>query len=329
MAPKSRDTEKGKDKIRADFRFLTEEAFTRYEALKSTPLIYERGFKILNQGVGLTYVNKIQSLKWDTFCQHKVEAVQSWVFEFYAHARFAEGDKVFVRGKRVSFSPRVINEYFDLEDYHPDEYSSIHDLVTPEGMAALLCAAPGPNWSNPTKFVLKTNCLSRIAKVWLLFVNASIMPTKHANHISLDKLALLYCIVSGRKIDVGKVIFQMIQSKAREEKVRQLWFPVLITELCRCAGVIPLEGDMVTMVGHPIAEIVITTNIKVPSDGFLEKIQEKEKASQPLVPEDIEIPLTDGADTDQIMENIEYLKAYQRCQHLYVESNLSSCIRIR
>ncbi|KAK8916274.1 hypothetical protein KSP39_PZI022268 [Platanthera zijinensis] len=27
-------------------------------------------------------------------------------------------------------------------------------------------------------------------------------------------------------------------------------------------------------------------------------------------------------DTDQIMEDIEYVKAYQRCQHLYFESRL-------
>ncbi|KAK8961184.1 hypothetical protein KSP40_PGU017081 [Platanthera guangdongensis] len=151
MPPKKKDSIKGKGKEAASRieKFTGEDALMRFQFLKTIPLIYEREFRIVKRWWSLNYVNQMQTLKCNTFCHPRIEAVLSWVFEFYANAKFVDGDKVLVRGK-INFFVGAIRDYFDLENHDPDEFSSIQDRFTPEDMATLLCVAPGPDWWNPT-----------------------------------------------------------------------------------------------------------------------------------------------------------------------------------
>ncbi|KAK8958536.1 hypothetical protein KSP40_PGU013666 [Platanthera guangdongensis] len=60
---------------------------------------------------------------------------------------------------------------------------------------------------------LKSTSLSREAKVWLLFINAGFMPTRHLNNVTLDRAVLNYNIVKGNRVNVGKIISSHLKMK--------------------------------------------------------------------------------------------------------------------
>ncbi|KAK8942825.1 hypothetical protein KSP39_PZI009362 [Platanthera zijinensis] len=135
------------------------------------------------------------------------------------------------------------------------------------------------------------------------------MPTRHLNTNTMDRVALLYSIMRGIKLNVRRIIATCIRQKVKKEKVRQLWFPTLITELCRLSGVIQGEDDMVTQVGHPITETVVAVNIKVAAGASRKQdllcIMGADLSAKPPPndPFHIDIPVTDrGTDPDIMME---------------------------
>lgn len=52
-----------------------------------------------------------------------VEGSRSLLCEFLANVYSTKKDEVMVRGTIVDFSPRPINDFFDLSHYAKDEYS--------------------------------------------------------------------------------------------------------------------------------------------------------------------------------------------------------------
>ena len=59
------------------------------------------------------------------------------------------------------------------------------------------------------------------------------MPTAHTTTVSQDRLTLLYTIVKGLAIDVGKVTEKEIRECAiKKQKSTALLFPSLITGIC-------------------------------------------------------------------------------------------------
>lgn len=75
------------------------------------------------------------------------------------------------------------------------------------------------------------------AKVWVKFLKSHLMPTIHATIVSHDKLILVYAIVKGLIIDVGKVIEKEIRECAlKKQKITALFFPSLIIGICEASG---------------------------------------------------------------------------------------------
>lgn len=56
--------------------------------------------------------------------------------------------------------------------------------------------------------------LKPTVKVWVKFLKSRLMSTTHTTTASQDRLLLLYVIVKGLKIDVGKVIERDIRDCA-------------------------------------------------------------------------------------------------------------------
>lgn len=165
-----------------------------------------------------------------------------------------------VRGKEINFSARYLNEFFESRHVGKDEYSSLKKILSPEDIATVFCVNKEDAWENEVKHVFKPASFTREAKVGLLFVNATLLPTKN---VSSDRALLIYCIIQGNSINIGRIICEQIQSKSTAEKGQQLWYPTLITKLCRHMGVRMGDGDLVTTVAHHITQNVVTTNIKV------------------------------------------------------------------
>ncbi|KAK8934638.1 hypothetical protein KSP39_PZI014972 [Platanthera zijinensis] len=183
------------------------------------------------------YVGHIKALRWETFCHPRTEAVLPWVYEFYANARYREGDTVPVKGTQVDFSAATINNLFDLDDNTEGSLMALQATVPPTDIADVVCCVPKPEWARRSIKAIKSTNMSREAEVWLLFINASILPTRHQNNISLDRLTLIYIILKGKRINIGRLIVEHLALRVMEDKVQPLWFPTLITELYRLVGV--------------------------------------------------------------------------------------------
>lgn len=75
------------------------------------------------------------------------------------------------------------------------------------------------------------------AKVSVKILKSHLMPTTHATIVSHDKLILLYAIVKGLIIDVGKVIEKEIGECAlKKQKFTALFFSSLIIGICEASG---------------------------------------------------------------------------------------------
>ncbi|GMN22781.1 hypothetical protein TIFTF001_045704 [Ficus carica] len=139
-------------------------------------------------------------------------AVEVVVWEFYANGYYQrDNDEVCVRGKMVSFSPEVINMYFDIGILEDDEYAAFlgergdYDPIVKE-----MCIL-GTEWTtkendSDVAHYFPKNCLIIYVKAWNKFICASIMPTNHEHQVYTNQAALLYAICKGWSIDIGVVI---------------------------------------------------------------------------------------------------------------------------
>ncbi|KAK8960525.1 hypothetical protein KSP40_PGU018383 [Platanthera guangdongensis] len=154
------------------------------------------------------------------------------------------------------------------------------------------------------------------------------MPTRHLNNVTLDRAVLIYNILKGNRVNVGKIISSHLKMKIQEDKSRLLWFPILITELCRRACVACATEDLITLVQRQITERVVQVNIKVGAEidsGFktsYKRIRSVASSSSAGKSEKVAVPSGEGATLSEVMDIIEFIKVYMRCQHCYIRSRL-------
>ncbi|PNY17799.1 hypothetical protein L195_g014551 [Trifolium pratense] len=71
-------------------------------------------------------------------------------------------------------------------------------------------------------------------RVWYQFLKHSIMPTTHNETLNKAHLVLLHCITAEPKVNVGKIIYQeIVNCSTRKTTEDMLYFPCLITDLCK------------------------------------------------------------------------------------------------
>ncbi|MFQ6667336.1 hypothetical protein Gotur_033394 [Gossypium turneri] len=98
----------------------------------------------------------------------------------------------------------------------------------------------------------QTEYLKPVAKVWFYFVHYSFIPISHSSTISMERMLLLYIILTEKSINVGKIILKEIHDCAKK-KAGSAYFPKLITSLCLRARVktqANLKGQYVQRVHH-------------------------------------------------------------------------------
>lgn len=86
--------------------------------------------------------------------------------------------------------------------------------------------------------------LKPIAKVWVKFLKSQLMLTTHTTIVLQERLILLYAIVKGLVIDVGKDIEREIRDYAmKKQKYVALLFTSLIMGICEVSGVQFKDSD--------------------------------------------------------------------------------------
>ena len=84
---------------------------------------------------------------------------------------------------------------------------------------------------NPFESIARGS-LTKEAKVWFYFIGSVLLSSKHLSTVRQEKVILLYAILKGYKINVGKVIENSIMNYYRSKYIGLMPHPVTITRLC-------------------------------------------------------------------------------------------------
>ncbi|KAH1083000.1 hypothetical protein J1N35_022761 [Gossypium stocksii] len=176
-----------------------------------------------------------EALNWELFYEKRLSIDEELVRDFYANLTSSELAEVPVRGTKVPINSNAINEFFELPNFENDEYSSLLINTKLENLQEILkeLIVPGSKCSTSKQGIhmSQREYLTPLAKVWFYFIRFSLMPSSHGTTISLERMVLLYSILTAKTIDVGKII----QRKMRNCAVKHsglAYFPFTITILC-------------------------------------------------------------------------------------------------
>ena len=95
-------------------------------------------------------------------------------------------------------------------------------------------------WKGTKKTLYKSIAIGDLieeAKVWFYFISSVVLPSKHLSTVKRDEAVLLYALLKGYKINVGKIIEKSILSYSRSECRGLISHPATITRLCLLGGV--------------------------------------------------------------------------------------------
>ena len=184
-----------------------------------------------------------------------------------------KGKKVYVRGKWIDFSKEMINELFNLK-VQKDGSKFKRLLKEPEyqKIVDLLIATKG-KWKAIKKTLYESiarGALIEEAKVWFYFVSSILLPSKHFSTIRRNEAILLYALLKGYKINVGKIIENSIMSYSISKCKGLIPHSATITSLCLLGGVDEEWGSEET---YPRASPLTLTGV---TKGLKNRGKEKE-----------------------------------------------------
>ena len=103
----------------------------------------------------------------------------------------------------------------------------------------LLTAGKG-KWKGTKKTSFKSVArgdLTEEAKVWFYFISSVLMPSKHLSTVRREEAIILYTLLKGYKINVGKIIEKSILGYSESKCRGMIPHPATITRLCIQGGV--------------------------------------------------------------------------------------------
>ncbi|KAK5825936.1 hypothetical protein PVK06_020823 [Gossypium arboreum] len=182
-----------------------------------------------------------EALNWELFFEKRPNVDEELVREFYANLTSSELKKVPVREIKVPITSNAINKFFELPNFKNDDYSSLMSNIKPENLQEIFeeLTVLGSKWTVSKQGIhtCRREFLTPLANVWFYFIRFSLMPSSHETTISLERMVLLYSILTRKTIDVGKIILREMRNCAVKCS-GPAFFPFTITILCLKAKIL-------------------------------------------------------------------------------------------
>ncbi|TYI09412.1 hypothetical protein ES332_A09G070900v1 [Gossypium tomentosum] len=218
---------------------IDEELKERFDSIfKHQPMILEKGFNFKSNDLMVVPVpikKIINVLKWERFCDARSVPDDELVQEFYASLMTQDTTKVIVRKKKVPLTSKSINDLFNLPDVEKDEYYPMMNHINWDFLQQVLNVVKnlGSQWiiRKYGSHSCRREYLKPIGNVWFYFVRYSFMLISYSFTISIERMLLLYAILTKTSTNVGKIIIKEINDCAKKE-AGIAYFPSLITSLC-------------------------------------------------------------------------------------------------
>lgn len=233
-----------KEKVHSHL-FLTKDHQKNFSMVKNRKLLMERKVTLLSHEIP-DFQNEIMERHWDNLATYPAPANIELVREFYANARIfskdAEPFLSYVRGKRIPFDADTINTFLNIEwrgGNQPCQYAQfLAEDIDYEEIEGTLCIPGGSFQRNRQGKPLHIQrfLLTPLSKFWMAIIHANISPCSHTSDVTTNRAIILYCILTSRSINLGKLIANEISLCAHAVHVA-LGHPSLITHLCQLAGV--------------------------------------------------------------------------------------------
>lgn len=186
------------------------------EFLANKKFVGENNFQL--EGSKFSCIHKmIESRGWVELTSFAKDASTTIAKEFFANAYQgpAKNDRMkftsFVRGKKVPFHDKIINQMFRLENYEKCSFEARKakgSNVDHQEIRSTLCR-PEADWvrnKDGTPAKLRTCDLTPVAKVWAMFVLRTLLPCSNRSDLTILKANLLTAILKGEPVNVGRLL---------------------------------------------------------------------------------------------------------------------------
>lgn len=237
-------------------KFSDPQCEERFEKIKGYKFAGERKFDFINLQRYPQFETKFTALGWKGFNNMVVkESNRTIALEFFANAYGKEDDKAVVRGKRVDYSPEVINELLGLRE--PAECHvewrrsrSIRNFPTDDELAQILAeiGKQGVDYvrSRATGFPTRMNVvdLKPEYKAWASFIHSTLESVSATSELPMERLYILEAIIFCHGINVGRLLNMSIQQMANCGSSVTLGHCCLINALCQAKEVPVERGDI-------------------------------------------------------------------------------------
>ena len=196
----------------------------------------------------------------DTVCSAQLVAVVQLVREFYANYDPAVPGSVYIRNQRIPFTAEDINRLYNLPDVEDMFFDSVDDLddAKLDEILQTLCVE-GATWTRAShgSMTFPSTFLKPGLRLRYHFLKFQLMPSTHDHVIHRERAILLYSIVEGLIFNVGAVIKPQIGICAGSNS-GGLWFPSIITQLCRAHDIHIDESEPHQQPSAPITPVAIS-----------------------------------------------------------------------
>uniref|UniRef100_A0A803Q2X6 Putative plant transposon protein domain-containing protein n=1 Tax=Cannabis sativa TaxID=3483 RepID=A0A803Q2X6_CANSA len=180
--------------------------------------------------------------RWTKFADVTERNNQTLALEFFANWPERKDEKVKVRGVEVPVSTAAIHALYNLQTFTWEE-QQLKKLIEEKKLdyedIAETLGYPGLRFHeyDGEPYQLYRCELNPVAKAWLYFVSARLMPSKHYSNAQIDRLKFVYAIMKGFNLNMGDIIRQSFTSMVEGSCGGGLGLVDIITNLYEAYGV--------------------------------------------------------------------------------------------